>query len=916
MAYLTKRFRVRRNGEMLKRGSSSKPKNYDLCHKCGNPRHFIKDFPLLKQEFSKNNSEKAAKRNAVPFKDLKRKRSTNNVMKQALAVWGDSSGESEDETDVGDSSMIEVKGEENEYDSTFALMVQSDDDEDDDNKEVNFRDAQRNLKSYSPKKLISLASILIDTYHSLVEDRDSLTVELGEAKQTRDDLVAVVIDHKETIETLKEERNDFLGVIADLRNGKEIASVEHIRLENELRAMRTRMCDEIEKNKNLQTDLERVKNDLEKFLKWSWSLEAITAIYANNGGNSGICGKRYKNMYVADFESLQSGELSCLKGIDDDAELWHASFSLLNKLIQKDLVHGRPMSKFKVQTICDVCARGKHVKSSFKSKRDVSTSKPLELLHIDICGPLRVQSRGGKRHIFVIVDDYSRFTWTMFLRTKDETFEVFLAFVKKIQSVEEDQDGEPLLVPGEVIDMTNGKADIMSQVKELSEDNTTSSSMEPGTSITITEAVERVVDAVQDTPLAPERTQENQPNVPTFTLNEPPTSNWRHKSSYPLDNITTPLDFGVQTRSKSKYSLDFSAFLSQIEPQNIKEDLKDADWITAMQDELHQFERNNVGDLVYVDYNFFGATTDSLCKEYAKLMGNKRPGMIAKKNFKTVYDSQGVGLLAEIFDKLIKGIEFQKEKTPYNPHSKYVIVPDNWLFDDDWKTWLKGLEDASLSLLEILMKKNLVHGLSNSKFKNTEHAIPMGMLSRSEKREAVHKGNVYQSEMHQRTLEKARHVFSMGLHARFQSNPEESHLKAVKRILRYFKGRQNLVLYYTSSDNFNFIDYADTDYAGYLVDRKGTSGVAHYLESCMPHDVLIHCGSSKKLEDFGVYIDCVPLLCVNTSALNMAKNPVLHKKTKHTDVRHHFLKDNVEKGLICIRFCCTEDQIADIFTKL
>lgn len=145
-----------------------------------------------------------------------------------------------------------------------------------------------------------------------------------------------------------------------------------------------------------------------------------------------LVAKRYKNIYVANLEALQSGDLSCLKTVNDDAELWHTSFSLLNKLIEKDLVHGLPMSKFKVQKICDACARGKHMKSYFKSKRDVSTSKPLKLLHIDLCGPMRVQNRGGKRYIFVIVDDYSRFTWTLFLRTKDETFEVFVAFVKKI----------------------------------------------------------------------------------------------------------------------------------------------------------------------------------------------------------------------------------------------------------------------------------------------------------------------------------------------------------------------------------------------------------------------------------------------------------------------------------------------------
>ncbi|XP_070023086.1 uncharacterized mitochondrial protein AtMg00820-like [Nicotiana sylvestris] len=64
-----------------------------------------------------------------------------------------------------------------------------------------------------------------------------------------------------------------------------------------------------------------------------------------------------------------------------------------------------------------------------------------------------------------------------------------------------------------------------------------------------------------------------------------------------MDNINTPLDSGVQTRSKAKNSLAFSAFLSEIEPENIKKALKYTDWIIAMQDELHQFERNNVWHL-------------------------------------------------------------------------------------------------------------------------------------------------------------------------------------------------------------------------------------------------------------------------------------------------------------------------------
>ncbi|XP_070009899.1 secreted RxLR effector protein 161-like [Nicotiana sylvestris] len=192
--------------------------------------------------------------------------------------------------------------------------------------------------------------------------------------------------------------------------------------------------------------------------------------------------------------------------------------------------------------------------------------------------------------------------------------------------------------------------------------------------------------------------------------------------------------------------------------------------------------------------------------------------------------------------------------------------------------------------------------------------------------------------LHYLTASRPDIVFSVGLCARFQLNPKESHLKAARRILRYLKGTQDLVLYYPTADSFNLIGYADTDYPGYLVDRKRTSGMAPFLGSC-----LISWGTKKQnsvalstaeaecvaaasccaqilwikqqLEEFGVLTEIVPLLCDNTNALYMAKNLVQHKRTKHIDVRHHFLRDNVEKGLIGIKFCSTEDQIADIFTK-
>lgn len=88
---------------------------------------------------------------------------------------------------------------------------------------------------------------------------------------------------------------------------------------------------------------------------------------------------------------------------------------------------------------------------------------------------------------------------------------------------------------------------------------------------------------------------------------------------------------------------------------------------------------------------------------------------------------------------------------------------------------------------------------------------------------------------------------------------------------------------------------------------------AKYVEaaSCCTQLLLI----KQQLEDYRVVTDCITIMCDNTRAMNMAKNPVHHKRTKHIDVRHHFLRDNVEKGLIFLEFCKIEDQVADIFIK-
>jgi len=139
-------------------------------------------------------------------------------------------------------------------------------------------------------------------------------------------------------------------------------------------------------------------------------------------------------------------------------------------------------------------------------------------------------------------------------------------------------------------------------------------------------------------------------------------------------------------------------------------------------------------------------------------------------------------------------------------------------------------------------------------------------------------------------------VFSVGLCARFQSNPKKTHLTAIKRILRYLKHTPDLALWYPKGCNFDLTGYADANYAGFLVDRKSTSGMAHFLgpysvswATKKQHSVLMSTAEAEyvaaasccaqllwikqQLKDFCIDTGCISIYCDNTSAINISKNP-------------------------------------------
>ncbi|GJV04202.1 retrovirus-related pol polyprotein from transposon TNT 1-94 [Tanacetum coccineum] len=165
-----------------------------------------------------------------------------------------------------------------------------------------------------------------------------------------------------------------------------------------------------------------------------------TCFIRNLEGVDLLSGSRDTNLYTISLDDMLRSSPICLlsKASKTKSWLWHRrlshlNFGTLNKLAKDGLARGIPRLKFQKDHLCSACALGKSKKSSHQPKAEDTNQEKLYLLHMDLCGPMRVASINGKRYILVIVDDYSRFTWVRFLKTKDEAPAAIIKCIKNIQ---------------------------------------------------------------------------------------------------------------------------------------------------------------------------------------------------------------------------------------------------------------------------------------------------------------------------------------------------------------------------------------------------------------------------------------------------------------------------------------------------
>nr|GFA47104.1 retrovirus-related Pol polyprotein from transposon TNT 1-94 [Tanacetum cinerariifolium] len=150
-------------------------------------------------------------------------------------------------------------------------------------------------------------------------------------------------------------------------------------------------------------------------------------------------GDRSTNLYTINLHEMASASPICLMARASSTKSWlwhqrlsHLNFDTINNLARNDLFTGLPKFKYHKEHLCPSCEQEKSKRASHPPKPVPNSKQRLHLLHIDLCGPMRIASINEKRYVLVIVDDYSRYTWVHFLRSKDEASAVIITFLKRI----------------------------------------------------------------------------------------------------------------------------------------------------------------------------------------------------------------------------------------------------------------------------------------------------------------------------------------------------------------------------------------------------------------------------------------------------------------------------------------------------
>ncbi|GJU82919.1 retrovirus-related pol polyprotein from transposon TNT 1-94 [Tanacetum coccineum] len=386
------------------------------------------------------------------------------------------------------------------------------------------------------------------------------------------------------------------------------------------------------------------------------SFRQHTCFIRNLKGVELLTGSWGNNLYTLSLRDMMASSPIYLlsKASKTKSWLWHRclshlNFGAINHLARNSLVRGLLKLKFEKYHLCSAFAMGKSKKKPYKPKSEDTNQEKLYLLHMDLCGPMRVANVNRKKYILVIIDDYSRFTWVKCLRSKDDALDFIIKFLKMIQvgishetsvtrSPQQNGVVERRLVPNPppstlFVPPSRTDWDILFQplfdelltsppsvdhpapkvialIAEVVAPEPAASTGSPSSKTVDQEAPSPNVAHMNNDPFfgipIPENHSEASSSwnvIPTVVHTAAPYSEHVTKwtKDHPLDNIIGELERPVSTRLQLHEQALFcyyDGFLSSVEPKTYKDTLTQSCWIEVMQDELNEFEHLKVWELV------------------------------------------------------------------------------------------------------------------------------------------------------------------------------------------------------------------------------------------------------------------------------------------------------------------------------
>ncbi|GJS94576.1 retrovirus-related pol polyprotein from transposon TNT 1-94 [Tanacetum coccineum] len=616
-------------------------------------------------------------------------------------------------------------------------------------------------------------------------------------------------------------------------------------------------------------------------------------------GNDLLTGSRGPDLYSITLQDTPTHNPIWLIAIATSSQAWlwhrclsHLNFDTINLLSKNNIVNGLPKLKFVKDHLCSSCELGKAKRKSFQTKNYPSSKRRLQLLHMDLCGPMRVESINGKKYVLVIVDDYSRYTWTHFLRSKDET--------PKITSV---------LTPFHNVrlrpmfnELLNGSTPVVSKSSVVHAADAPDKCKHQNTTHTSTTTV-----VAAEPPLNIHITPQTTNQAPTHTLSLSP------------ENI-------IQAETNTEYAqVDDDEFINIFSTP--EQERGETSSCHVDSSNMHTFYQHHpFGHCWTKDHpleQVIGNPSQSIrTRRQLETDGEMCMFALTGRNF-TILINQNMGIKCSIPTcKNIINLKWlwknKRDEENIVIHNKALLVAKGYAqkegidFEESFAlvARLEAVPAHTTKYAQEILKK---HGMTLCDSIGTPMATKHldADLSGTPVDQTKYRSMV--GALMYLTASRPDIVHATCYCARYQAKPTEKHLTAVKRIFRYLKDSINMGLWYPKETGFELTAFLDSDHAGCLNSRKSTSVEAEYvsLSACCAQVLWLR----TQLTDYGFHFDKIPMYCDSKAAIAISCNPVQHSRTKHIDVRYHFIKEQVEKGIVELFFVGTEYQLADLFTK-